>query len=282
MSNLSHMYNNAYKYNMLEVCHISYLYAIVYIDAAGSVIEYVAIRSCPDETEQGVAAMPYISATEAARRLGKSERTIRRWVIEGRITGFHPHGHKNRLAIAEQDVEALAQEQAELAPSPGPAERDAAYVRSLEQRIDALESQVERLVRIIDIMSEAALAPSERATEAHIPIARAETPAPVELPRGSLLIKDFAAMHGVNPRTFYDQVIKGIRGERVAATERPKPNRPGEVERWLTPEQQSGAIQFWLDQGVAFSACSTCPHGNNEYAALLGEDTSEYQENAAL
>lgn len=234
------------------------------------------------QAKQGVEAMAYINATEAARRLGVSEKTVRRWIKQERLTAFHPRGYKNRLAIAEQDVEALAQEIAELVeqgPGPG-APVDTERLAALERRVEALESQLERLVTALaGTPGKAAQSPLERATGASIPTVSKGHPAaaPVDLPAGSISIGEFAARHGVNDRTFRDQVTKGLKrtGERIEATERPKPNRPGEVERWLTPAQQSGAIQFWLEHGTVFVSCPACPHGNAEYAALLGEESGE-------
>ena len=54
--------------------------------------------------------MGYLNIKQAAERLGKSEKTIRRWIAEGRLHAHHPHGRPNLLAIAEDDIEHLAME----------------------------------------------------------------------------------------------------------------------------------------------------------------------------
>lgn len=204
--------------------------------------------------------MAYVNATQAARELGKSEKTIRRWIQDGKLEAYHPHGQTNRLAIPEQEIERLKRELDQFPEQqlPGPAATE--DMATLSSRVTRLEQEVARLAALLaalpGIDGEASLSPRNRATEL-----------PQDLPSGSVLIKDFAALHNVNARTFYDQVKKGI-----PTTERAKVNRPREVERWLSPEQQSAAIQFWLDHGTAFSSCPDCPHGNSEYASILSRD----------
>jgi hypothetical protein len=45
----------------------------------------------------------------------------------------------------------------------------------------------------------------------------------------------------------------GPEKEKVDYSERPKPGRPKETERYLTPEQQAAAIAFWRRHGVEFT-----------------------------
>ena len=52
--------------------------------------------------------MRYLTAIEASKRIGVAEKTIRLWVKEGKLKAHHPA--KNRLAIAEADVERIAKE----------------------------------------------------------------------------------------------------------------------------------------------------------------------------
>jgi len=83
---------------------------------------------------------------------------------------------------------------------------------------------------------------------------------PSTLPEGSILAWDFAKKYGVNPVTFRDHILIGIgRGEKdkVQVSERPKPSRPSETERYLTPKQQSAALDFWKRHGVAFTMPNT-------------------------
>jgi hypothetical protein len=78
------------------------------------------------------------------------------------------------------------------------------------------------------------------------------------LPEGCMGIREFARMHGVNPTTFRDHITIGIgRGreqkDKVECCERPKQGRPNEVERYLTPEQQTAALDYWRRHGVRFT-----------------------------
>ena len=79
-----------------------------------------------------------------------------------------------------------------------------------------------------------------------------------DLPSGCILARDFARMHGVAPETFRDHIMKGIgRGlegkDKVEVSERPKPGREKETERYLTPDQQEQARAFWRRHDIAFT-----------------------------
>ncbi len=83
-----------------------------------------------------------------------------------------------------------------------------------------------------------------------------------ELPPGCILAHTFARLHNVAPMTFRDHILIGLgRGEKEKAqvTERPKPGRPSETERYLTQEQQAAVLDFWRRHGVEF----TMPEAEN-------------------
>ena len=52
--------------------------------------------------------MQYLTATQAAKKIGVTDKTVRRWISEGKLKGHHVT--KNRLAIAENDVERILEE----------------------------------------------------------------------------------------------------------------------------------------------------------------------------
>jgi hypothetical protein len=100
------------------------------------------------------------------------------------------------------------------------------------------------------------------------PPKRPYKPRKTDLPEGCVLATDFARMHGVNERRFYDHMIIGLGPgtvpgelsdptipvkEQVDYSERDKPGRKGERERYLTPEQQEKALEFWKRHGVPFT-----------------------------
>jgi hypothetical protein len=92
------------------------------------------------------------------------------------------------------------------------------------------------------------------------------------LPEGSILAIDFARTHGVAPTTFYDHMLLGLGPgtvpgeqthptlpvkEQVDYSERDKPGRKGERERYLTPAQQKATLAFWRRHGVPFTMPET-------------------------
>lgn len=206
-------------------------------------------------------SMVYISATEAAKRLGVSEKTIRRWIDEKRLAAFHPHGYKNRLAIAEQDVEQLAKERAEFETpghKQGPAKEDvSSLAKEVErQRRDIVDLQVtvaalEQLYYKMQGQTpvtaiEASLEPLQTHIEA---TKRIRTPKAARPPvEGAIEYWQFAKSHGVNRVTFRDQITKGSKrsGEQVEAM------RVND-KLWLTPDQQQAAIEYWKRHNVPFT-----------------------------
>lgn len=106
------------------------------------------------------------------------------------------------------------------------------------------------------------------------PQKRTYKPRETGLPEGCILATDFAKMHGVNPRTFVDHMIIGkgpgtVPGElgdpmlpvkeQADYSERDHPSRKGETERYLTPAQQSAALDFWKRHGVPFTVPEVAP-----------------------
>lgn len=230
----------------------------------------------------------YLTATQAATRLGKSEKTIRRWIKEKRLVAHHPQGRANMLAIAESDIDQLAlelaqyeqQSESDQTPDTGSLESLESRIAALEQqlpgdtsltlatRIAALESRltaIEQKLASIEPPAQAAAATTQPATRTLHPTravyATTERPGtqetPVDIPSGSLEYWQFAINHSVNKNTFRDHVTKGF----VPSIARPKPNRPGQVERWLTLEQQLQALAFWQNNGTAYATCDNpvCP-----------------------
>lgn len=87
-------------------------------------------------------------------------------------------------------------------------------------------------------------------------------------PDGAIGIADFAKAHSVPYSTLYGHMLTGLGGgligthtntipqnETIAYTERVKPSRPKEKERYLTSDQQRAALEFWKRHDVAFTEC---------------------------
>ncbi len=87
------------------------------------------------------------------------------------------------------------------------------------------------------------------------PQKRTYKPRDTALPEGCTLASDFATSHGIKRSTLYDHMLKGLGPdkERIDYSERPKPGREHEKERYLTPDQQKAALEFWRRHGIAFT-----------------------------
>jgi hypothetical protein len=90
----------------------------------------------------------------------------------------------------------------------------------------------------------------------------------IELPDGCILASKFAEGHGVARPTFIDHMTKGLgpglvgmstdtipQRDQVAYSERPKPGRPHEKEKYLTSNQQHEAFKFWQRHHISFAEC---------------------------
>lgn len=255
--------------------------------------------------------MDYITATEAAKIVGCTDKTIRQWIRQRKLTAHH--ASRNRLAIAIPDVEKMAREyQLFHKKAPGLEEK----VSELEKRIEELEEMVRTALHKVpeELQDIAKMRELEAGPGAHSPIARRESivervssepvrlihvrrpndsaqeeilppsavPAPgsepeiqaqslfsredftpqqihpaEQYPAGTLSATEFAKKYGIKPKRFYGHITEGfvLNGIRtvVPTTHRPKPSRPNEVERFLTPEQQLQAIAIWKLAHVDFN-----------------------------
>jgi hypothetical protein len=196
----------------------------------------------------------YVSATQAARLIGVNERTVRLWIEKHKLSASRPAPNKLDIPMSEVNRiidERLARQSIDKIPTP---RELAASIEDLQHeletinttgqagatltaRIDALEERLQRIEQRQPVQSRST--PEDRHTSA-------------SLPPGALLARDFATQHGVSPRTFTDHITKGIRGERTPAQSRPKPGRPGETERFLLPEEQRAALEFWQRNNVTY------------------------------
>ncbi len=84
--------------------------------------------------------MAYLTAIEASKHLGVSERTVRRWIEEGKLVARHLK--KNKYGILEADVEALLAERPDIIDENA---KMKARIEALEQRVHELERTVARL-----------------------------------------------------------------------------------------------------------------------------------------
>jgi hypothetical protein len=89
------------------------------------------------------------------------------------------------------------------------------------------------------------------------------------LPDGCILASKFTESHGVPRKTFEGHMMRGLGAgligthtdtiperDRVDYSERPKPNRPNEKEKYLDASQQKAALEFWGRHDVSFAECN--------------------------
>lgn len=239
----------------------------------------------------------YMNATQAAIALGRNEKTVRRWITEGKIKAERPTPRK--LAIPESEIirvksELEQLEQYEINPQQDTGSLAALDVSRLIERIEQLEQDRKYLADRIEQLEQKV----ERA--AHKSVASRETPEPTDatqpidrpthyeprqkltteptratiagIPDNAISITTFAEQHGVKPRTFRDHITVGIQGERITdVIERPKPSRPKETERYLTPEQQAKVLDYWRRHGVRF----TLPEPSENISSEPGQEVEQ-------
>ncbi len=221
----------------------------------------------------------FISASEAARRIGVTDKTVRAWITAGKLDAHHVS--KNRLAIAETDVERMAREHRLYTSERTP------DVTHLTSRIDELEKKLEELSAQVRALQSQQQEPQKtvvsdqqaqdyykalistlkrQPTDQETPPSAATYTPPTEppkrsyaprergLPEGAVLARHFALQHGVNPSTFrgHYEPGKGIRGERLIISSRPKPGRD-EMEWFVTEQDAPRVFDFWRHHNVKFS-----------------------------
>jgi hypothetical protein len=203
--------------------------------------------------------MRYYTVARAAKEIGVSDKTLRRWVTPdktGKVKLASERTPSNRLKIAESDVLRLKQE-VELEHS-----QFVAPEQELDtsEHIEALKARVEELEKgLAEVKEKVATLEQERVTE--LPVSTFATSAidqipraqkrpternievPAELPAGTLPATDFAAKIGISYDHFKNYMKRGIYGQRLDITEIPHPTKKradGQpaMQYFLTPEQQ--------------------------------------------
>lgn len=197
----------------------------------------------------------YVSAVEAAKITGLSEKTIRRKLERGELKA---EKQGISYAIRVRDLDKLMTGQRppttvlllqRIGDLEANQERLAGQIEALERRLQELEARpVGRVttrpltgsgpVKVLEIPAQPVDDPLSDDQEGRAPtqpLAALES-----LPPGSMKAAHFARQYGINPRTFNGQIGDG----RVKVT---SVSRKGRPEHWLTPEQQE---QVKSDRGL--------------------------------
>lgn len=189
-----------------------------------------------------------VTATEAARLLGRSEKTVRQWLKRGRFPGARI-ARLNGLrqwVIPMADIQAIQAQEAEDRPGSIP---------ELEVRL----AELERRVTDLETARRPVVADIERKSYEPIPetLRRISRPllstAPSNLPAGYIPLADF--YHNI-PRPTLNRYIK----QGIIAIRRGSWSRAGHlVEKALDAEQQALFYER-VHNHPAFIPCPKCPH----------------------
>ncbi len=184
----------------------------------------------------------YLTATQAASRIGVNEKTVRRWIDEGKMEAMHIK--QNRLAIPLSEVERVTEEHSSTHLLPG---RD----EDITGRLEALEKQVSDLAGQIAALREQKPAPPVHILRPPRAEYRTEVPAGSEaLPAGWVSLKNF--YHEVPRQTalrWVEHLVK--RGRWI--------HEGHEVSIALDAAGQASAYEV-LRTHPAFKPCADCPH----------------------
>jgi DNA-binding transcriptional MerR regulator len=227
--------------------------------------------------------MKYMNAAEAAREIGVSEPTIRRWLKSGRLVSTKRDS--GEYAITENDLITAQKKRSK--------RRMTSRERSVNARLQSLEAEIakqeQRIAEIEQRLSSARYIIAEKTERADVEASIAKHTRTAEnpskkptnhkqkhpLPDGCILALEFAKSHSVPWGTFRDHMIIGLgpglpcgnvddvipAKDHIDFSERPKPGREHEKERYLDQAQQRDVLDFWKRHGVNFGQCELllCP-----------------------
>ncbi len=167
----------------------------------------------------------YITITEAARRVGLSDKTLRRAIKAGKLSARYPQKNKAEVSIA--DLEAWYHS---LTVRPGETQE---RLTALEMRVGELEAQVLSLHKQLEAKKKE---PPKPATTA---------------PDGFTYLSDFCTEHYVPYQAAADLFPHMIRGQYLTVQRR--------KQAVIGPK---GRHDFWvqLHNRPDFRACDDCPH----------------------
>lgn len=205
--------------------------------------------------------MKYITAGEAAHRLGVSDKTFRKMVRDGKLS-FH-RVHPTRIEIPESEIERLISERSQQTAQSGEDTGMLSRLALLEAKVAELEAAIQELQRdkaddkpSVSIFSYDETPPEPTRSESQKKAVSRQATQNSDLPPGCVFLKAFAIRHGVPANTAKRHHVVGFFNrenstyDRLDVSSRPKTNRPGETTYYLTPEQQEKALAYWRHYGT--------------------------------
>jgi excisionase family DNA binding protein len=171
-----------------------------------------------------------LTTTQIAALVGKSERTVQRWIDAGTIQAERISA--GRYRIDESEIQRLAHD-----PHADQIAELRAEVRELRARLTELEAIVTSLT-----VTKARPAPTIRSG-----------PLSAAAPGGAISARRFAEIHNITRETMQGWINRGEIATTPAAY-------GGRTQHQLNQEQQAQVIDFWNRLAVPYQPCPQCPH----------------------
>jgi hypothetical protein len=173
----------------------------------------------------------YVTIIEASRRVGLSDKTVRRAIHDGKLTARYPHPNKAEVSITD-----LLSWHATLHVRPG----------ETQDRLSALETQVAELTARIVALE------SQLATGVHKPVQ--PPPGELKLPEGHVWLSDIADQHYISrneAQHLYE--IHAIHGQPISKSAK---------SRKYIAIGAKGRHDFWVQLHTRddYVTCDDCPH----------------------
>ena len=182
--------------------------------------------------------MKYLNAAQAAKRIGVSDKTIRRWLKEGKISAIRTEN--NQLMIPESEVEAHRRQRAQFVQSEEGQDtpsHDQTDITALAAKVAELEQEVRTLKQgNLPIVEQAPIPPISTPSIAAIPQTEVVQIRNVAHSEGTMLLKDFAEISGIPFRTLHNWISAG----KIEVVPRNRTHGGG-IEYLISPEEQEKA-----------------------------------------
>jgi excisionase family DNA binding protein len=189
----------------------------------------------------------YITAVEAARRLGVNEKTVRNWVRAGTLDAHK--GAKNRLDILASDIEALRRKREGYQDETADTSHLVARIEDLERKYSdlgqkymdlssAVAEKVEKQPISQPVMAETRVHKKDSTDENKV--------VPADLPDGTLSAVDFAKELGIEYSVLEGVIRHGLsygrsKGKDYLEVMKMPSARVGYSAKYFTPAQQEAA-----------------------------------------
>jgi DNA-binding transcriptional MerR regulator len=195
--------------------------------------------------------MRYLNAAQTAKRLGVADKTVRRWLAEGKLVAKRTAS--NQLAIAEADIEKFENERGNFVSADQSV--DVSRIDELEARIKELEQEVTELkdkIAIIEKGKKEAVLDftsdnTDQKSRAQKRIVERNRPIPANLPPGTLPATEFAAKIGLPYDSIKNFIRRGVFGHSIDFTE--IAGVSGRSSYFFTVEQQEATLALLREYG---------------------------------